>query len=299
MIRCCLVLFSCLFINVAHATTIVRYIDPFYATDADNESYVVALLERVLELTEERYGPFELQPLHTPMLQGRQLRALASKEIDVMWAMTSTERENRALPVRVPIVMGLIGYRVFVIRKAEQQRFAQIDDPYELKKLLAIQGHDWPDIKILRANGFQVHGVSWRDKMYALLGGSNFDYFPRGVTEVGRELERVNKDDNLVVEGKWLLYYPAATYFFVGRENKLLAERLEQGLKEMASSGELKQMLLSHEIHQEALKLVRFHGREVIELHNPLLPPETPLQDPKYWLTYDELLQHEQAHQGQ
>ncbi len=295
MFRCMLIIIVCLLSQAAYAMTKVRYIDPFYATDADNESYVAALLQRVMEITEDEYGPFELKAEHTPMLQGRQFRALYSDEIDVMWAMTSQERENRALPIRIPIAMGLIGFRVFVIRREQQDKFSQMHDEFELKKLLAVQGHDWPDLKILKANGFQVQGVSWRDQMYTLLAGSNFDYFPRGITEVGRELQRVNIDDTLVVERKWLLHYRAATYFFVNRNNAQLAQRLESGLNQLMVSGELKEMLLSHPIHQEALQLMTLSGRTVVELHNPLLPEKTPLETSQYWLTYEELIQREKS----
>ncbi|MFY8274434.1 hypothetical protein AAEU32_09935 [Pseudoalteromonas sp. SSDWG2] len=292
MVRIVLFAVCCLLAQAAYSTQTIRYIEPFYGNDAKDKSYVASVLRRAVAISNEKFGDVELEALPTPMLQGRQFRALDTGEIDLMWSMTSRTRENKALPIRIPVTMGLIGFRVFVIKSADQARFAEIEDIAELKKLLAIQGHDWPDTEILQANGFNVHGVSWRDKMYKLLARSHYDYFPRGVTEVGRELNDLDKNHTLALERKWMLYYPTATYFFVRKGNTELAERIEWGLNQMVDSGELRQMLFSHPIHKDALRMAHVEGRTLVELRNPVLPDNAPTLNPKYWVTYEELVQY-------
>ncbi|WP_462156991.1 hypothetical protein [Pseudoalteromonas sp. GB56] len=160
----------------------------------------------------------------------------------MMWSMTSRERENRARAVRVPLTMGLIGYRILVIKESDKAKFANIKTAEELKKQTALLGHDWPDSAIMQANGFAVEAVSWHDSMYALLGGNQFDYFPRGILEIGQELSFFNQGAHFTIEDRWLLHYPAAMYFFVHRDNEELAQRLEYGLQKMIDSGELKSL---------------------------------------------------------
>jgi RNA polymerase sigma-54 factor len=48
---------------------------------------------------------------------------LQKKEIDVVFIPTTREREERFLPVRIPIMAGILGYRVFIIRKNEAEKF--------------------------------------------------------------------------------------------------------------------------------------------------------------------------------
>ncbi|MFY8274432.1 hypothetical protein AAEU32_09925 [Pseudoalteromonas sp. SSDWG2] len=227
------------------------------------------------------------------MLQGRQFRALENGHIDVFWSMTSQQRGNEALAIKIPTAMGLMGYRVLVIRNNEQQRFASLHSASELKQMLALQGHDWPDTDILLANGFDVHGVSWSDKMYRLLSNSHFDYFPRGLLEVAHELRDFDTEQALALEQRWLLYYPTAMYFFVAKSNAHLAARIEYGLERLAESGELKSLLLNHPHHKDALKIVRLKGRELIHLRNPLLPESVPLLTPLYWLTLEDLIENQ------
>ncbi|TMO84912.1 hypothetical protein [Pseudoalteromonas ruthenica] len=266
----------------------VRYIEPFFGDATSDNSFHIQVLKRALSLSEAKFGAISAQAIDTPMLQGRQFRALARADIDVLWSMTSRARELEARPIRIPLTMGLIGYRVFVIKQRDRHRFATLTSKAQLQQLLALQGHDWPDTEIMSSNGFKVRGVSWHQSMYKLLAEDKFDYFPRGVLEIGAEGEGLAAYA-LSIDSKWVLHYPAASYFFVRHEDTSLAQRLEYGLAAMLQSGELKAMILNNPHHVNALRMLNFSDREFIRLDNPLLPDSTPTLDPKYWLTPQEL----------
>jgi hypothetical protein len=76
------------------------------------------VLEMALENTRESHGSFTLQAIGTRVLQGRAMDSLAKNElVDIVWTMTSHDREARLLPIRIPLLKGLLGYRIFIIRK--------------------------------------------------------------------------------------------------------------------------------------------------------------------------------------
>jgi len=59
---------------------------------------------------------------------------------------------------------------------------------------------------------------------------------------------------------------------------------LFKGLDKLARSGELQAFLQAHPIAHQVFPLSQFSQSVVFQLDNPLLPAETPLQQPEYWL---------------
>jgi hypothetical protein len=69
-------------------------------------SYPIALLHLALEKSGTDY---QLVPSGQAMSQHRTLRQLGSNNgLDVVWTMTSPEREKELRPIRIPIDRGLI-----------------------------------------------------------------------------------------------------------------------------------------------------------------------------------------------
>ncbi len=277
---------ACLFLMSAAGTiadvTVVRYKGPEDVTDRRQE-YFIDLLGLVLERTRDEFGDYRLQRVDRHMFQDRALRYLErGRLIDVVWTMTSVTRERQALPVRIPLFRGLLGYRIFIIRESEQARFDAIDSLGLLADLVGVQGHDWPDLDILRHNGLNVMSSPTYGEIFELMGKGRYDYFPRGVTEAFHEVE-THGALSLAVESRILLYYPTAMYFFVSPGNAALASRLERGLRSLVDDGTLDGFLRSHPLSRPAFELGNLEKRRRITLENPLLPPETPLDDQDLW----------------
>lgn len=222
-----------------------------------------------------------LVPAPVPMEQERAIRALASGQlIDVLWTVTSPERERRLRAVRVPFDRGLIGWRVLMVRRADVPRFAAVRDAGDLARLRGAQGHDWPDLAILRANGLDVIGTPSYASLFELLVRGRIDYVPRGVGEAIPEIG-VHATRGLALEPRLVLHYPSAMYFFVHPDNAALAESIERGLRASFADGSLDRLLL--QTYGEDLARLALARRERIGLANPLLPAATPLSMPGWW----------------
>jgi hypothetical protein len=199
-----------------------------------------------------------------------------------MWTMTDRERESSgALPVRIPIDRGLMGWRVLLVRRADLPAWARLRGLAELKQRVAGQGHDWPDTAILRANGLQVSTSSGYDALFRMLASGRFDYFPRAVFEVDAELAG-GRHRELAVVPNLMLHYPAAAYLFVSPRRPELAELLRAGLEKAVAEGSLQQLHLAH--FGALIKAHPVSRERVLKLQNPLLPPQTPLHRRELWL---------------
>ncbi|MFT4924251.1 MAG: hypothetical protein ACI8WB_000329 [Phenylobacterium sp.] len=217
------------------------------------------------------------------MPQGRAISLLSrSVELDVLWTATTVAREKALLPVRIPLLKGLLGYRVFIIRAGDQAKFAAINTLEQLQALTAGQGHDWPDTQILRANFVKVETTSTYDGLFAMLKAKRFDYFPRGVNEAWAELAS-HQDKAFMVEKSLLIHYPLPTYFFVAPGNTALANRLEQGLRMAQQDGSFEQLFYAYLNSDDGVKLDGLKDRKMIKLVNPFLPVLTPVDEKDLW----------------
>lgn len=252
--------------------------------DDGRPDYFHDLFRRLMEDTAPRYGAVTVVTVPDKFSQGRLLAELKAGRIDVTWTGTNIEREREGHPVRIPIDMGLIGQRVPVIRARDAAAFAAVRGVADLKHFTACQGAQWPDADVLAAAGLpQVTNVYF-DQLYAMLRAGRCDYFARGLAEVAGEIEIYGGTD-LMVFDKLVVAYPMPVYFYVAPGLDMLARRLEEGLRAMLVSGELRRMLSTHPSTRGAFPLERFNDATIIRLPNPNLPPATPLSDSSLWLT--------------
>ncbi|OZG75004.1 hypothetical protein BTA51_00970 [Hahella sp. CCB-MM4] len=246
--------------------------------------YYLDLLTATLEVTRKDFGNFDIQPVKEYITQDRSLWLLERNRVyDVIWTMTSRDREKQVRPIRIPLMKGLLGVRLLLISPEKLQNFSQVNDLTSLRKYYAVQGHDWPDTRILMANDIVVRTDQRYDELFNLVGMGRFDFFPRSVMEIYGEMAFHGQKDHLMIEPHLALVYPAPTYFFVNRDNDALANRLEAGLRELIRNGEFDRILTTHVSHQTALKSMQLEKRTIIKLKNPDLPPETPLDDASLW----------------
>lgn len=245
----------------------------------NTEHYPVRLLRMALARSGQDY---RLQPSTVMMRQNRALAELkAGRVIDIVWTMASQQRERDLLPIRIPLDMGLIGWRLLLIRARDAARYAAIRRASELQALDALQGHDWPDTEILRANHYRVQTASDYAGMFKMLQSGRVDYFPRAVFEVWNEAAAF-ADQGLVVAPGLALHYPSAFYFFVNQANTALAGALQRGLEQMLADGSYARLF--QEYYGDMLARSALDQRRVFELRNSLLSPATPLARRDLWL---------------
>ncbi|MBD3587445.1 amino acid ABC transporter substrate-binding protein [Salinimonas sp. HHU 13199] len=239
------------------------YIPSEVSTTNEIHVYIVEVLTRALELTESSYGSFELHAQRESTVQTRQLLNLEKGIADIIWMISNAERDARARPIPVPVIGGLYGYRVLMVKKTDA-RFSKTLSLDSLRNLVLTQGPDWPDTLILEDNHFSVSRNPYRAGFRAVRNGYA-DAYPRALHEATLELQS-DVTENLKIESHHLLFYPNPLFFYVNKTNTKLAKRIEAGMKQLVDSGELQQLLKQTRFYQQAEDA--FAQRTVYELKN-------------------------------
>lgn len=271
--------------GVAAETEVIIYPQPVSSEDTQYE-YDYELLRVALDATVPESGDYELRPSKAPMNQARAASEIISGSglVSIMARSTALEHERAMLPVRIPIDKGLISYRIFLIRSADQPRFSGVRSIEDLRAFSVGSFVTWTDTLILQDGGFNVVAGDSYEGLFVMLSAGRFDFFSRGVDEAFREYdERKAALPDLKVEDELLLHFPTTRYFFVGRNpgGEALARRVALGLNRMIADGRFDTLFRQYKgplIEQANLK-----GRRLFRIPNPYLSPQTPLDRHELW----------------
>jgi len=259
------------------AETALRYfpVGPIY-------EYRWKLLELALAHAGGAGETLKLAPFTEDITQNRGMQLLQSGAIDVIALGTNAEREARMLPIRIDILRGIVGYRLLVIRAADQAALPGRDrQALATRRTVALNSRR-ADLPIMRANGLAVETSANYENLFSMLAAGRFDAFPRGLNEASRELEeRKQSYPQLAVEQGKALFFPYPVYFWVRKENAALARRIEQGLKAALADGSFRKLFESY--HAAEIDMLARNKRQVIRLDNPVLPAGTPEVDTRWW----------------
>jgi len=271
----------------AEMTYVYGYIGP----SDDHDNYVYAVLDEALSRTRGKWGAYLLRTV-PEVPRNRQIRELETGTGSITLAVLGTAHDigEHLRPVLIPVDKGLVGYRLLLIRRSEQAKFATVRDLDDLKLFTFGQNFTWDDVDILRANGLTVETGDDFDGLFQMLNRSRFDAFPRGIGEIGREFaEHQQLYPALQIEKTLVLHYPLPIYFWFSRgaEGEKLAARLEEGLRSMLADGSYDGIFWKY--NRTMVKRLDLSRRRVLELNNPLLPADTPLDDARLWLSSDQL----------
>ncbi|MBF0204720.1 MAG: hypothetical protein HQK67_10505 [Desulfamplus sp.] len=267
-------------VNSFSETLILQYFQIDHRYD-----YRIELLRLALEKTEQEYGHFSLEPTTEKMTQARGLKFMEEdKLVNIAFLPTSEEREQKFLPIRIPILKGILGYRVFLIHRDNLAAFSAIQSIDELKsKFTAGFDMHWADITILTANDIKVDKSTSYELLFKKLEAKRFDFFPRGINEAWDEIEQFGAScPNIVVDPHNAFYYPYPVYFFVNKTNVKTAERITKGLNIAQNDGSFKNLFLKY--HDGILKKAELEKRKFFILENPTLPKGTIAPDTSWWL---------------
>jgi hypothetical protein len=255
------------------------------------DDFVSMLLIGALDRTVPVYGPYSLRKI-AELPRNRQIWDLENGGGDINFAILGTAQNisEHLRPILIPIDKGMAGYRVLMIRHQQQPAFAATRTLDDLKKYNYGQGFSWDDVDILKANGLRVTTGDNFEGLYLMLARKRFDAFPRGLSEIVPEFRlRGPAHPELQIEKTLLLFYPLPLYFWFSRDAKgeALAKRLEEGLWGMINDGSYDTLFWKY--NRSTLEGLDMPHRRVLVLNNPLLPPQTPLGDPRLWISPDQL----------
>lgn len=243
-------------------------------------AYVVEILALAIKKSGEAYVIEKLSG--APVPQARQIVDLSHNrgDLDVIWTMTSDEREAQILPIRIPIDKGFFGWRIAFVNADQANLLQSIKTKADLAKFKAGQGYLWPDTDILRSNGLPV--VTGSDEsLPSMLKAKRFDYFPRPVIAIWTE-QKNHSELNLAIDTTVALHYPTAFYFFVAPNQKKLAQDLTKGLERAIADGSFDAVF--NKYFQTFIKQADIKNRLIFDLNNPLIKAGSlPLNRAKLW----------------
>ncbi len=249
------------------------------------EELVLSLLELVISKTDPAA---KVNQLDQEIPMSRQVEETNAGGLDLLWAGSSAELDRKLLAVRIPLLKGLLGHRIFIIREGDQRLFDDVYSLDDLKQLKAGMGRFWGSTKVLIEAGLPVVSTRKYKNLFYMLDGGRFDYFPRAAHEPWSEVAD-RPDLNLGVEKRILLIYPYAMYFYVGKTDLEMHARLTQGLEMAIADGSFDALFFSNSMVRAAVEKTNFRERIVMRIDNPAMHPDTPLDRPALWLDIENL----------
>ncbi|MFO1368471.1 MAG: transporter substrate-binding domain-containing protein [Marinagarivorans sp.] len=251
-----------------------EYTDP-------NSRYIISQLKNALAHVDTKY---KLTVLHENFTQARTNEEVKNQGLlNLCWTTSDPQIEQELRPIRIPILKGLLGYRILIINKKNQPKFSQVKTLDDLKQFTFGQGKTWTDTKILQANGLKVVTTNKYPGLFHMVDGDRFDAFPRGVNEPFGELAQRPDLPDLKVEDTILLVYRMPFYLFVSRDNPKLGNDIETGLNRAVADGSFDKIFYSEPNIKDVLDKANMKNRRIFNLNNPFLTKETPLEREELW----------------
>ncbi|WP_153915221.1 transporter substrate-binding domain-containing protein [Shewanella sp. TC10] len=273
--------FICLFIADVSAKSTSTQVLRLYQTDFQFE-YHIELLKIALDKTAADYPDTRLQ-FTEQVTPGRGLKMLEQGEVDIAFLASSKEREQNFIPIKIPLLKGLLGYRLLLIHQDNLEKFQQVSSTKDLSdSFVAGFGMHWADIEVLRQNRLPTQEVGTVTSLHRMLDAKRFDYFPRGVNEIWEEKQRLNRQlPDLMIEPNIALVYNLPVYVFVNKDLPELAERIEKGLNKATDDLSFQELFLKY--YSDSILKARLSERKIIHLQNDDYPMTSTI-DTSWWL---------------
>ena len=237
--------------------------------------YERKVLKAILEATEAEWGAWEIEETLEEYPGNEESLVFTEKGHDLFVTIAGNQKFTEGDMIVIPYLLtkNLLGYRVPIIRKEDEGLFSGISRPEDIKKLDHGIPETWSDATIFRHNGYNVvEEVSLNDIFDRLQNGL-FDYSAYGANEVlGVYENRASKREDLIIEKNILLFYPFPLVFYVNPNLPNMAERIEQGLQSIISSGKMDAIFDEH--YGEITEQLNLDDRSIFILDNPLIPDE-------------------------
>ncbi|MCL1066595.1 transporter substrate-binding domain-containing protein [Shewanella olleyana] len=276
-----LIAFVCLFIADVSAKPTSTQVLRLYQTDFQFE-YHIELLKIALDKTAADYPDTKLQ-FTEQVTPGRGLKMLEQGEVDIAFLASSKEREQNFIPIKIPLLKGLLGYRLLLIHQDNLEKFQQVTNTKDLgDSFVAGFGSHWADIEVLRHNNLPTQEVGTVTSLYRMLHAKRFDYFPRGVNEIWEEKQRLKGQlPDLMIEPNIALVYNLPVYVFVNKDLPELAARIEKGLNIATDDLSFQELFLKY--YNDSILKARLSERNIIHLQNDDYPMTSTI-DTSWWL---------------
>ncbi|WP_371372193.1 hypothetical protein [Thalassotalea aquiviva] len=194
---------------------------------------------------------------------------------DVLVTVAGNEKfeDQDKIIVPHPLAKGLLGIRILLIEKSQQQHFQKHFSQKHLQSMAIGIPETWVDAELFRQNDYLVNEKGSFEQLFAFIENGEFDYSALGANEIEEIVKaQQNQYPDVGIESSLILYYPYPLLFYVNVNKPELAQHIEQGLLKLQQSGEFDQIFFKH--HGDVVKRLNLHHRKVITLKNPFLPDQ-------------------------
>lgn len=215
---------------------------------------------------------------HTPQLITTTLPQLRIKNhldqglISIYWSVANDEQDKKYIPIKVGLTGGLIGQRILLIKKGEQNIYKDVDslDSFRALNLVAGMGKNWFDINIWKANNlaYKESSGNWKSIFKMIPYGRDYNYISRGINEVLIEAEEY---DNLQIESKLVLIYNRDFQFYLSK-NGINAGAKHQHIIDLAIKNAQESGLIVRLVNKywgDDFKRLNYDNRVKIYLQTP------------------------------
>jgi len=199
----------------------------------------------------------------------RSMQMLFSGNTDIRWFHKAKTPDLPLIPIKVGLTKNLIGKRILVIPKGQEQTYSHIENLDQFRQLNKIGGFGkgWHDIRVWQANSlrFLEKDGDWR-ALYPMVASQerNVDYLSRGVGEILNEMQGKR---GVEVEPNLLLSYDSDFWFFLHPSARHLERIIRDALIKAQESGLMDALI--EKFWGEDFKKLKLDQRTVITLKGP------------------------------
>lgn len=240
---------------------------------ADRQRFELNIFRLALNASGSDFAQAKIDDDRTDYPDAADEGVVFTKGIDVCVTVAGNRKfaDGDYIAVNYPLMKGLLGHRLLIIREGDTDAFAQIHSRAQLQnKVIGIPA-TWADAELFRHNGFRVSEKGSLDTLFVRLKAGECDYVALGVNEIqGIFATFAQTLGGLIMEPGLRLYYPFALVFYVSPTRPELAEALASGLKRLEAAGEFDKVFAAET--ETLLAQVGLTARKEIALHNSELP---------------------------
>ena len=237
------------------------------------QRYELALLKTVLSASGQGFDDASILEDLTDYPSAEDEGSIFERQTDLCVTVAGNPKftEGDYISVNEPLMNGLLGHRLLVIRQSESNLFSAIKTSQQLQSKTAGIPATWADAPLFRANDYPVSERGTLDTVFQHLKNKECDYVALGVNEIDSLFDQFASNvGGLMIEPTLRLYYPYALVFYVNPNNPVLADSIQRGLIAIKQSGAFQQLF--SQFFSTLLVNADLKQRSEILLDNPALP---------------------------
>ncbi|MES2151241.1 MAG: hypothetical protein V4508_15785 [Pseudomonadota bacterium] len=231
----------------------------------NNERYYTKLLEESLRATGYQLHIDYVRNVPQPRIW----HMVEHNQLSLMWGVQTRARDAAYASVSNQLTGGLIGQRILLVRKGQEQAYAKVRNLEDFRRLgkTGGVGINWLDADVWKLNGLPVYVKTgdWRQLFPMVASGERgIDYVVRGASEIVNEIKHY---DGLAVEANLVLIHDRDMHFYLSPDTVRYRAIIENALAQADKSG-LKKELIARFILPD-LKTLNLDQRVKIRLNTP------------------------------